>query len=603
MRKFWQNISIQKKVPIVFGILLFVMITSIGICLFLYYHNTFQQYFKKSFKIAITTNANAVGEMLGNAERSVNLVNDNDKAYVTANTKNIQPIAGMIINSSSFDNSVDLRGMLDELEENRVSLGNIFNSASRYGIIVPGNYPISRYFKRWYGYGQNDFFCDVGMEQYDWYMQTLKKDGDTYWFTTDECPNQLFMAKLLKYQYYTAADGYSIRNLAIIYVGVDLKRLEEQLDIGDMPEKTHIYIVEQSGTVLYSNQKEITEQEENMIADMLQNGMESEAFYNEYTDGEYLLQKNEVADNIYMLTSIPVNDINQMSLHMLNMLFILLLIGLVIGMLFVGILSKAVVKPIMRLAKQMSLGILEQIDETGVPQNEIGVLYQGYNEMQNKIQEMLENAWESAEKQKEAELRALQAQINPHFIYNTMGTIGCEALLHGQDTIAEQLNILASIMRYSTKNPDSLVPLKAEIQFIRQYQEIQKLSHGDDIIFTFHIAASCDDVLVPKLMIQPLVENAIIHGIDLTEEGGTVDVSADIEENNLVIIVSDDGRVQDIDVINQYIHGQAEQEKQKDSLGLKNVYERITRVYGKKGNLLYAKSPEGKTQAVIMIQL
>ena len=186
----------------------------------------------------------------------------------------------------------------------------------------------------------------------------------------------------------------------------------------------------------------------------------------------------------------------------------------------------------------------------------------------------------------------MQAQINPHFVYNTLGTISCHALLSGQEAIAKQLNMLVQIMRYNTREPNGLVPLEKEIGIIRQYAQLQEMSGGGTVRFVYSIAPECATVLIPKLIIQPLVENCIIHGFDSVREDGRIEICAEMAgQGEIRISVTDNGQGGDMDAVNRYIHEEGAPDGAHDSLGVKNVYDRLRRVYGPAGGLQYRAVP------------
>ncbi|WP_251205789.1 cache domain-containing sensor histidine kinase [Acetatifactor aquisgranensis] len=602
MSKLWESISLRKKVPLVFCTLLFVVIATMGATLFLYYHRAFQEYFRKSFNVMITANAHSVEEVLGSMVMAVDMVNDNEEAFITSDSKNMQSLANLIVNTVPKQDGSNLVYIKGELAMAKNNLAQQFYRASSYGLIVKDTYPLAQYFGRWSGFGRKGIFDDEGMEE-DWYKETLEKDGELFWFTRQEAPNQLFMAKRLKYRYYNRnLNEYDIRDLGVMYAGLDLTSMDTWMDLSEMPEKVEIVILDAQGDILYSNREDAELLNKDNIGTAMENAAEDAAFYGDGKRGRYLLQGNEMAQGLYLLTAIPADVIDRMSLEMLSVLLLLLVAAVVTGMILVGIVSRSVTRPIIRLAGQMKLGITEPVEDEAPGGNEIRILYQGYNQMQKKIQEMIKDVWENAERRKEAELKTLQAQINPHFIYNTMGTISCEALLRGEDIIAKQLNMLASIMRYSTKNPDSLVPLRKEIQIIRQYADIQKLSRGVNMTFTYEIDPACEDILIPKLMIQPLVENAVIHGIDYTRKDGNIRISAKIEDESVVVAVADNGVGGDMEAINRYTRGEQSLDNDHDSLGVRNVYERICGVYGENGSLVYRRVGED-TEAVVTIMM
>lgn len=601
MRKGYRDISLRKKMPVLFcGLLLLVILTA-GIFLAGYYHSVFQQYFQKNFSMAITTNANGVRELFKAMDNAADVVCDTGSAYITDEGKNVSTIAEMVIFTDPQKEGTNLWEMVENRKTNEAMLEVLFYPACVYALLVPEDYPIAVYLRKWEDF-RNGFYKDAGMEDFPWYEKVTEKGGRSYWFGEKEFSDILFMAKLLQYRYFTWQEGYEIRDLGVMVVGIDLSEIENRIDMSEMPKHAQIAILDEEGNIIYSGREREGFLDRESLVSIWRN-TPAEADYCEYEGKQYLVQKNRIAQGLDLLTTIPVDDINRMSFQMLGILLVLLSVTLVVGMFLISLLSHAITAPIVRLAGQMEQGILEPVEERSLGHDEIGILYRGYNRMQEKIQEMLRDVWESAQKQKNAELQLLQAQINPHFIYNSLGTISCHALLNGQDVIARQLNMLVQIMRYQTREPDGLVPLEKEIGIIRQYAEIQKMSSGGTVGFEYSIVPECEGVLIPKLIIQPLVENCIIHGFDSVREDGRIEICAEKgEEGEIRITVTDNGRGGDMEAINQYIHGEGNLQEIHDSLGVKNVYDRIRRVYGTGGNLEYQQGDDGKgARAVITI--
>ena len=307
-----------------------------------------------------------------------------------------------------------------------------------------------------------------------------------------------------------------------------------------------------------------------------------------------------------MCTLIPVYDIQMMDAEVL-----LIFLGLVFAIfcmviIALRILNYYLVKPVVNLSEQMRMRELDgKVDEEiRTRTDEIGTLYREYEIMQEKIQQLIGDVWREAEEKRKKEVMALQMQINPHFVFNTLGTLSCYALMNGQDDFAKQLSCLSSILRYYTRNPEKIVPLREEIAMIKQYEELQQMSRKDKLVFKYSIDRECEDFMVPKLIIQPLVENAILYGLPKEEETHEIEIIAALfKENELIVVVRDSGKDADVEWINRYISGQCEKEARRESFGIRNVYERLELIFGKKASLTFRKDEYGRTMAVVRIQM
>lgn len=597
MKKSVSNISLKVKIPLLFCVLLFVLIASFGSFLYVHYHMVFQQNYKESFQMAMTANANGIEGLLSEIDNATIVINNNSTSHIGDVQENYSFVAKLVVDTNPDDVEFDYLDMLKERQFCLQLMSNLLHSSSSYALFVDDEYPISEYLPSRYK-NQNGFYKVENVQKSEWYQNAERLGGETYWFTDPNYENRLFLAKQLSYQFYIPGNGYQTRPFGVILVGIDYETLNEQIDITKMPDKTQIMVVNKAGSLLYSNQSKETLLSKDVLAQAVQGLAAGDADYFAHNDTYYLIQKNIVADELTMLTAIPSEAITSLSSSMLTMLLAVLAVTLVIGIVLISLLSRSIVSPIVKLSFQMKKGIIEQVDATKYANDEIGVLYRGYNELQESMRELLSNAWDCAQKQKNAEMKMLQAQINPHFVYNTLSTISCQALLQGENEIAEQINILTQIMRYSTRDPNSLVPLEKEIQIISQYLQIQKLN-GKKIEHSFSIDNACKNILIPKLMIQPLVENAIIHGIEPNQTDGCISVSAQFTDNRiLTICVCDNGRGVDIEEINCNIR-----EGGGDGLGIRNVCDRIRSVYGDNCELKYRITESGEVEARITIEL
>jgi sensor histidine kinase YesM len=200
-------------------------------------------------------------------------------------------------------------------------------------------------------------------------------------------------------------------------------------------------------------------------------------------------------------------------------------------------------KPLIALAASMGKIRLDSSQnlERSERNDEIGLLQNSFADMAERTQNLIASEYIAKIEKRNAQLRALQAQINPHFIYNTLQAVGGMALKHGVPGIYEVTLNLIDIMRYSLNFSKDRVRLGDELKYLQSYLQIQNLRFGKRLDLTFDAPENCFEYLVPKLILQPLVENCFEHG--LAERAGrwTVTVSAAVQGEDLLLTVSDNG--------------------------------------------------------------
>ncbi|MEG2783156.1 MAG: histidine kinase [Lachnospiraceae bacterium] len=235
--------------------------------------------------------------------------------------------------------------------------------------------------------------------------------------------------------------------------------------------------------------------------------------------------------------------------------------------------------------------ISQEISSNNLFLEEISVLVEKIVEQKTR-----ENSVEMFDKQ--AKLTALQSQINPHFLYNTLESIRGQALMDGNDEIAKMMEALASFFRYSISRKGNLVTLRDELKNIENYMTIQRYRFNNRFSLEIFIDEEDEmayDYLIPRLIIQPIVENAIFHGLEECLEGGKVEIEVIVTDKNLLITVSDNGQGMDakkLQLINQRINSAAKyikepkgESKVNTGIALPNIHKRIQLLFGEEYGL------------------
>ena len=286
-------------------------------------------------------------------------------------------------------------------------------------------------------------------------------------------------------------------------------------------------------------------------------------------------------------------------------IFIILMTVIVFSLaLFGRYISKNITRPIFRLARAMQSGNTEKelvpIEDT-MPKNEIGFLLESYNSMVVRIKQLIQELLNKEQSVQRAEMRVLQEQIKPHFLYNSIGTISALALENGSEDVSSALENLGRFYRNFLSKGEKEIPLEKEVEIVRDYLSLQKLRYGDILQDEYDIAAESCDCMVPKLILQPLVENCIYHGIRPKGEPGLIKISASIEEGNLHIIVYDTGVGMDREAAFNIMNGKKKiSEGEEQSFGLWGTIERV-RYYSHVEDVVRIDSKEGEFTKIELV--
>ena len=254
-----------------------------------------------------------------------------------------------------------------------------------------------------------------------------------------------------------------------------------------------------------------------------------------------------------------------------------------------------------RRMKEVGNGNFSPIEENG-GSRELLALSRSFNEMVSHIDELINQNYVSEINEKTARLAALEAQLNPHFLYNTLQAIGTEALLNDQPQINRMLASLAANLRYSIKSGDP-VRLKDEIVYVNNYIMLQKMRFEERLHVQIEISDEYDNFLIPKISIQTLVENSILHGFDDTTEAISIRIHASRKGELLQIQVTDNGcgideaHLQELksEFQNYLTPGHI------GKIGLANLYSRLQILYQGKASLEIESSPHHGTAVTLLL--
>lgn len=316
------------------------------------------------------------------------------------------------------------------------------------------------------------------------------------------------------------------------------KLYEEEMEKGF--EK--VFLTGSSGTVVSSTDKEDLHKENAEISDVLgqikgkQKGMYwrgSSVFFYRYSD--LLL--------CYLVEQVPVHVLYGNIMNIILMLFFAMVLCLIFCVIFGKIQKKYVISPIFELVG--AFGAMERAEFVPLPdtgrRDEIGILQGSFNQMTERLDTLVNQVYRADYEKQQAQLRALTEQINPHFLYNTLDSIHWKAIRNKDNEVAEQVLALSDVYRYLLNKGKDYIRVKDEVKFQERYLYLMSMRFGSRVTWESRVEESAMEVLIPKLIIQPLIENAIVYGIEPSSEGGRVILEIRTEADKLVIQVEDTG--------------------------------------------------------------
>ncbi|WP_293199698.1 histidine kinase [Paenibacillus sp.] len=317
--------------------------------------------------------------------------------------------------------------------------------------------------------------------------------------------------------------------------------------------------------------------------------------YSSYTNWNYLY--TTPFDQMFK----QIQFVKQLVMVIFIMIF---LVALVIGAKF----SRSITHPIAQLIKKMrniEKGDLDKLEEAALgnipvsPQNEVGLLHRTFKMMLQRIRELIDENYAKQLVIRETELKALQAQINPHFLYNTLESINWLAKVQKQHQISEMVEALGFLLRSSVNMSEKWITLERELDIVRSYVTIQRTRFEERLDFDMHIAPEVGTARIPKLTLQPLVENAIHYALEPSVEPCQIRIRARAEGDYVRIEVEDNGPGMTSEFMERLQEGQIQTRGQ--GIGLTNIQERLRLTFGDEGIMSISSKPGSGTVVSISI--
>ncbi|WP_159886590.1 cache domain-containing sensor histidine kinase [Paenibacillus puerhi] len=323
------------------------------------------------------------------------------------------------------------------------------------------------------------------------------------------------------------------------------------------------------------------------------------------------IQPENSVNGLQVVSIIPLEAIlkesRSISLIAYGMIACTLLLALVIIVFF----SNAFTKRIRLLIKDIRLVSRGDLSHHSSIQgrDEVGQLSWHFNSMVSSIKELMIRVEEEQQRrheleirQKEIQFKMLVNQVNPHFLFNVLESIRMKALYQEEDEIADSVHALGKLLRHNLELGHKAVPLQAELETVRAYLDIQKFRFGDKLTFRLPEPSVCQGILILPMLVQPLVENAIIHGIESGRGKGTVGIDVIRGTEATVITVEDNGIGLEAGRLRTIAEGLDEPEKEQGQrIGLRNVHQRIKLYYGPGYGLELVSVPGQGTKVSIVL--
>ena len=425
---------------------------------------------------------------------------------------------------------------------------------------------------------------NIDFEDFEWYK---KAKNEEKFVVSESHIQRLFESRykwvvscstLLKSPYYE-------ENLGVLLVDINYNLINDMVSSIKLGQKGYVFIVDNNGDIVYHPKQQL-----------LYSGLKSEdmdTILNSEDGTKTVVEDRKkkqytITTSKYsgwkVVSSVYMEDILSYKPNLDRFFFIMGTLAIFISIFISVLISRSILHPIKKLVNTM-----HQVEEGNLDvsidiknDNEIGELAKAFNLMTNRVNNLVNQNKKIEKNKRKNELRALQAQINPHFLYNTLDSIIWMAESKNYKAVVTMTSALAKLFRISISKGEQYITVAEEIEHVENYLKIQKIRYGDHLDYHIDVEEDIKQNKIIKLIIQPIVENAIYHGIKNVPGGGMIDISVKKYDNKILITIADDGVGMSEQEINLLFSKDQElpKEKKLGGVGVRNVDNRIKLYYG-----------------------
>ena len=393
-------------------------------------------------------------------------------------------------------------------------------------------------------------------------------------------------------------------NGGVFFIDLNYNAISSLCSNNNIGGSGYIFILDENGNIIYHPQQQLmygglkTENIDEIMSST------KDHFQSEEGDKLYTISKSDMTG--WTVVGAAYTSELLKNNKQAQMMYLLVAGVLLLGVIAISsIISREITKPIRQLKDSMSMVEEGRFDKANVPvtaSNEVGSLSKSFNVMTERIHTLMEqNVYEQKQKRKN-ELKALQAQINPHFLYNTLDSIIWMSEAGRNDEVVLMTSALARLLRQSISNDKEQITVAEEIEYVRSYLTIQKMRYKDKLEYSIDVSPEINHVMIIKFALQPIVENAIYHGLKYKETKGNLSIRGYVRGNKAYITIADDGVGMEEAAL-EHIFDETRKEHKSNGVGVPNVQKRLKLYYGQEYGISYISRKGVGTVATVTVPL
>jgi two-component system, sensor histidine kinase YesM len=530
--------------------------------------------------------------------------------------KNIDQFILVDQETNNFINYLFLSSSVQELltsEEPSLLLQQTYSSLSKVMVTRPMIHSLIIYNYDDIGTSQSPLAINqtgiTSAKTYDFFLDSPQNDhalrdmGESGWYLSK--PKQSLFIGDKQHKFVKARiikNVYSLVDEGLVVVGINEEFIRSNF-LNTSDEDTQLYIVNKDGLILTaSNSKFVGKKINNVKALEPYHGKSlKNAQPQIITEDSIISYKPANQVNLHFIIvqskESVLFELKQIQTFTLLVLIICFMTISLMSIIAAGRLTRPMQKLINSMLEVQKGDFSQSVEFTG--RDEIGQLGQRYDQMVKQINTLIHDVYHSKLQQRNAELKTLQAQINPHFLYNTLNTICWTAQRKEQQEIADMTYALSKVFRITLNDGKDFLTIKEELELVNNYLYLQKMRFNPEFAYEIEVKEEMENYSIPKLLIQPFIENSVIHGIEPSNESGFIKISAFVQSDTAIIEIIDNGVGMDERLLTTFrrtLHFQNTEgfnRLQGTGYAIHNVKERLHHVYGDKANI-YFHSIQGR---------
>lgn len=444
----------------------------------------------------------------------------------------------------------------------------------------------------------------INMEQLEWYRKAVENPGKVYLSSAHvqhvvegERPWVITLSRAIN-------NFHDKEEKGVLFVDLNYSAIRTLCDESSVGRKGYIFILDAEGNIVYHPQQQQLYNE--LQTEYIQEVKNCKSDYLELGEGEearlYTVSRSEKTGWTVVSCSY-ISELLKRSDQAQRLYLLIAVILIIVTLIISNIVSRGITQPIQKLKQSMALvqeGNFQAGNVESDSNNEIGSLTETFNVMTRRIQELMEEIISEQKAKRKSELKALQSQINPHFLYNTLDSIIWMAEGKKNEEVVLMTASLARLLRQNISNEDEEILIYQEVEYCKNYLTIQKMRYQDKMEFEIQVEPSIGNEKIIKLVLQPLIENAIYHGLKYKESKGFLLIRGYEQDGNILFEIQDNGVGMSEETLN-HIFEKHTVNYRSNGVGVYNVQKRIQLTYGPEYGISYTSVQGEGTTAVVKI--